>query len=182
MRAVVLTASETLQTQRAAGFLVEGLRGGLPSDAQTACFDCEEADPEELARSDVLVLGTPVHMAGPAASLRRFFERTAPLWLAGTVRGKVGAAFVTAGRGGLGGAEFTLIALHAFLAEHGYLLVTMPRGIPGFAEVGCHWGPIVETGIGQAELSEGSRAGLRSHGEHIAAVARQMATGTAAGA
>lgn len=168
MHALVAYASETSRTRTAAESLIEGLgEGGVP----VRWGDVAELTPEALVEADVLVLGTPVHMGGASASMRAFFERTAPQWLAGRLAGKLGAAFVTAGLGGRGGAELTLISLHAFLAEHGYLLVPMPRGLPGFSEAGCHWGPIVETGLGGGTPSDAARDALRAHGRHIAEAA-----------
>lgn len=168
MHALVAFASETTHTRTAAESLIEGLgEGGVPAQ----WCDVAELAPEAVVEADVLVLGTPVHMAGTSASMRAFFERTAPQWLAGQLSGKLGAAFVTAGLGGRGGAELTLISLHAFLAAHGFLLVPMPRGLPGFSEAGCHWGPIVETGLGAGTIREAAREALRAHGRHIAATA-----------
>ena len=73
------------------------------------------------------------------------FERVAPLWLAGRLRGKVGAAFVSAGEGERGGGELALLALFAWLAENGILLVPMHNREPGFRDAGCHWGPLART-------------------------------------
>ena len=102
--------------------------------------------------------------------MRAFFERVSHLWMQGTLVGKLGAAFVSAGAGARGGAELTLISLLANLAEHGMLLVPMHNRLEGFASAGCHWGPVAWTNprSGKAGPTEDHLTACRAHGRWVA--------------
>ena len=118
-------------------------------------------------------------MGGIETSMRQFFERTASLWLGGRLTGKMGAALVSAGLGGRGGGELALLALHSFLAEHGSILVSMPRGLSGFNVAGSQWGPIAETGtlLGPEDASDDRLAAAHAHGGHVARCTRRWLRG-----
>ncbi len=130
--------------------------------ADPELVEAERATPEQLAAAPGIAIGSAVHMGGVSAEMRAFFERCAPLWLSGGAAGKLGAAFVCAGLGGRGGGELALLSIHSFLAEQGCVLLPMRRGTPGFAQVGCHWGPIAEN------TDEHAMAGLTEHGRGFA--------------
>lgn len=136
---LVVISSETGRTRTLAEAFCAGARD---AGASVESIDAANAQPAQLEAAAGLVIGSAVHMAGVASSMRAFFERTAPLWLSGAAAGKLGAGFVCAGLGGRGGGELALVEIHAFLAEQGCLSVPMRRGVPGFAEAGSHWGPI----------------------------------------
>ena len=111
--------------------------------------------------------------------MRAFFERIAPLWMQGKLVGRVGAAFATAGSGGRGGGELALISLWAHLAEHGILTVPMHNRMPGYAEAGCHWGPLAWTNPrgGSAGPTAQHLEAARGHGAHVAGAAARWAAG-----
>ena len=144
--------------------------GARDAGAAADVLRADAASDADLLRADAVILGSGVHMGGIESSMRVFFERSAPLWLRGSLVGKVGAAFVTAGAGGRGGAELALLSLLANLAEHGMLLVTMPNRIEGFAAAGCHWGPVAWTNPrdGKAGPTEAHLVAARAHGRHVA--------------
>lgn len=171
-------ASSTGRTLRLAEALVEGAR---EAGADVLLRRAEEAAPEDLRAADAIVLGSGVHMAGIEASMRSFFERAAPLWLEGGLIGKLGAAFVSAGMGGRGGAELTLLSLLANLGEHGCLLVTMPNRLPGFREGGSHWGPVAWSNPRQGVAGPTAEhlEAARSHGRHVAECAARWLRGKA---
>jgi len=138
----IVTASQHGRTQRMAEAFEEGARA---SGAEVLSVEAADAGPDAIEHADAIVLASGVHMGGVEASMREFLERTAPLWLGGRLSGRLGAAMVSAGAGGQGGAELALISLHAALAEHGLLLVTMPSRTDGFSQGGSHWGPMAWT-------------------------------------
>ncbi len=175
-RILVVVASETGRTWRMAEALVAG---AVELAAEAQPVRAAEVTDAQLFAADAIVLGTGVHMAGVESPMRVFFERTAPLWLQGSLTGRLGAAFVTAGSGARGGAELTLISLHAFLAEHGLLLVPMHNRLAGYAQAGSHWGPIAWTTPrgGRAGPTEEHLTAARAHGRWIAECATRWLRG-----
>jgi NAD(P)H dehydrogenase (quinone) len=178
MRILVVVASGTGRTRRMAEELAAGAREG---GAEVTLRAAEDAEDAHLLEADAVVLGSGVHMAGMEASMRAFFERTSPLWLQGRLRGKLGAAFTSAGLGGRGGAELTLISLLACLAEHGMLLVTMHNRLEGFLEGGCHWGPLAWSNPrgGEAGPTADHLRAARAHGRHVAECTARWLAGKA---
>jgi len=167
MRVLIVVASGTGRTARMADALAEGARG---AEADVLVRKAEEAETADLEAADALVLGCGVHMGGVPSAMSGFFERTAPLWMQGRLQGKLGAAFVSAGAGGRGGAELTLVALHSFMAEQGLLLVPMHNRSEGFGTAGCHWGPIAWTSprAGEAGPTAAHLDACRAHGQNVA--------------
>jgi len=178
VKVLVVVASATGRTRRMAEVFVEGARS---AGAEVALRSADEAKPEEVVAADALVLGSGVHMAGVESSMRGFLERIAPLWLQGTLVGKVGAAFASAGEGGRGGGELALISLVANLAEHGMLIVPMHNRMKGFRAAGCHWGPLAATNpVGGAPgPNDAQLEAARSHGGFVAECAARWAAGSA---
>jgi NAD(P)H dehydrogenase (quinone) len=181
VRVQVVVASATGRTRRMAEAFAAGAR---EAGAEVALGSAEEVDDEALLAADAIALGSGVHMGGIAASMRRFFERTAPLWLQGRLVGKLGAAFASAGEGGRGGGELALLSLLAYLAENGLLLVPMHNRLEGFRAAGCHWGPLARTNPqgGEPGPSQAQLLAARAHGRHLAeCTARWLAGGREAG-
>ncbi len=153
--------------------------GAGEAGAQVVLRDASEVGEAEVLEADAIVVGSGVHMGGIEAPMRGFLERTSPLWLQGRLIGKLGAAFVSAGAGGRGGAELALVSLLAALAEHGMLLVSMPNRLEGFAAAGCHWGPIAWTSprAGEAGPTPAHLEAARAHGRHVAECASHWLRG-----
>ena len=177
-RLLVVVASDTGRTRKLADALAEGAaqRGAL-----VEVVPCAEVEEAQLLAADALVLGSGVHMGGMESSMRAFFERFAPLWMQGRLIGKLGAAFVTAGNGGRGGGELTLISLHAFMAEHGLLLVPMHNRLDRYLAAGSHWGPLAWTNPRGQTVgpTEDHLAAARAHGGWIVECADRWARGAA---
>ncbi|MDH3686017.1 MAG: hypothetical protein OEP95_07315 [Myxococcales bacterium] len=167
MKIVVVVASDSGRTRRMAEEFAAGAR---ESGAEVSMRPAADARPGHLEAADTIVLGSGVHMAGIESSMRVFFERTSPLWMQGKLTGRLGAAFVSGGAGGRGGAELALISLWAFLAEHGVVLVPMHNRLEGYSEGGCHWGPLAWTSPRNSEAgpTAGHLRAARAHGGHVA--------------
>jgi NAD(P)H dehydrogenase (quinone) len=167
VKILVVFASETGRTQRVAEAVAEGAREG---GAEVELVAAAGATDDALLSADAIALGSAVHMGSLASSMAAFFERSVPLWVQGRLHGKLGAAFVTASKGGRGGGELALMALLAFLAEHGLLLVTLPNRLEGFREAGCHWGTLVETHPpeGSPGPTETQLGAARAQGRYLA--------------
>ena len=167
MKIAVVVSSATGRTRRMAEAFVEGCeqQGG-----RAVLLDAEVADGADCEDADALVLGCGVHMAGVPSPMRGFLERLAPQWMSGALAGRLGAAFVTSGAGARGGGELVLIELHAALAQHGLLLVSMPSRTKGFSHGGSHWGPVAWTNPrgGEAGPTAGHLEAARGHGRHVA--------------
>lgn len=181
MRILIVVASARGRTARMAEAVVQGVEdaGGV-AELRSA----DEANDADLLGADAVIVGSGVHMGGIESSMRAFFERGAPLWIRGALIGKVGAAFVTAGMGGRGGAELALLSLLANLAEHGMVLATMPNNLEGFRDAGCHWGPIAWTRPrdGQAGPTDAHLVAARAHGRHVAECTERWLAGASRGA
>jgi NAD(P)H dehydrogenase (quinone) len=167
VKVLLVVASETGRTRRMAEAAADGAR---EAGAQVELCAAAGATDEQLLAADAVMLCSGVHMAGIESAMRAFLERTAPLWMAGRLRGKLGAALVTAGAGGRGGGELALISLLASLAQHGMLLVGMPNRLDEFGSAGCHWGPIAWTNPRAREAGPTAKhlAAARAHGRHVA--------------
>lgn len=176
MKLLLVVASATGRTRRMADALAEGAR---EAGAEVSLKSADDAGGEDLLAADAIVLGSGVHMAGMESAMRAFFERTSPLWLQGKLVGKLGAAFASAGEGGRGGGELTLVSLLAFLAENGLLLVPMHNRMPGFRAAGCHWGPLAYTNPvdGVPGPTDEQLAAARAHGRHVAGCAARWLRG-----
>jgi NAD(P)H dehydrogenase (quinone) len=169
-------ASRTGRTRRMAEALAEGAR---EAGAQVVLREAGEALSQDLLDADAVVVGSGVHMGGPEAPLRAFLGDTSPLWLAGKLRGKLGAAFVSSGDGARGGAELALLSLLTTLAEHGMLLVPMHNRLEGFEAGGMHWGPVARTNPkgGEPGPTHEQLVAARSHGRWVAECAARWLRG-----
>jgi NAD(P)H dehydrogenase (quinone) len=156
--------------------------GARAAGAQVEVGSADDVDEDALLAADAIALGSGVHMAGIASSMRRFFERTAPLWLQGRLTGKVGAVFASAGEGGRGGGELALLSLLAYLAENGLLLVPMHNRMEGFRAAGCHWGPLARTNPqgGEPGPTDAQLAACRAHGRHVTECTQRWLAGASA--
>jgi len=176
VKLLVVVASSTGRTRRMADALADGAR---EAGAQVTVKSADDATGDDLVAADAIVLGSGVHMAGIASSMRVFFERTAPLWLQGRLVGKIGAAFASAGEGGRGGGELALLSLLAYLAENGLLLVPMHNRMQGFRHAGCHWGALASTNPvdGVPGPTDAQLEAARAHGAHVAECAARWLRG-----
>lgn len=167
MKIAIVVASATGRTRRLAEAFAEGV---AEAGGDALLLDANEALAEHLLDADALVLGCGVHMSGVPSAMRGFLERLAPQWMSGEFEGRLGAAFVSAGAGARGGGELALIELHAALAQHGLLLVSMPNRTKGFSSGGSHWGPVAWTNPrgGEAGPTAGHLEAARDHGRRVA--------------
>jgi NAD(P)H dehydrogenase (quinone) len=179
MKLLVVVASATGRTRRMAEEVAAGAAEG---GAEVLLREAGDVRDVHLLEADAVILGSGVHMGGVETSMRELFERTAPLWIQGRLRGKLGAAFASAGLGGRGGAELALVSMLSFLAEHGLLLVSMHNREDGFREGGCHWGPVAWTTLrgGEPGPTADHLRAARAHGRHVAECTGRWLRGGAA--
>ncbi len=167
MRVLVVFASRTGRTERMAEAVAEGAREAGADVTVRAAADSRD---EDWLAADAVVVGSGIHMGNMESELRECLARTSTLWMAGKLRGKLGAAFTSSGDGARGGAELTLLAMLATLAEHGMLLVPMHNRLEGFRQGGHHWGPVAWTNPreGVAGPTPEHLAAARAHGRWVA--------------
>jgi NAD(P)H dehydrogenase (quinone) len=175
-RVLVVFASRTGRTRRMAEAVAEGAR---TAGASVVVREADAASHDDLRACDAVVVGSGVHMGGPAAPLRGFLGDTAPLWMKEELRGKLGAAFCSAGDGARGGAELALLSMLSTLAEHGMLIVTLPPRAEGFHDGGMHWGAVAQTQPrgGEPGPTEAQLVAARAQGRWVAECAARWQRG-----
>lgn len=162
-----------------------------PEIAQASRFKLEQPAPlavaEELERYDAIIFGTPTRFGNMAAQMRNFLDQTGPCWGRGGLVGKIGSVFCsTASQHG--GQETTITSFHTTLLHHGMIIVGLPytfKDLCTMREItgGTPYGASCVTGAG-AELRMPTGLELdmcRFQGEHVAAIARSLVRGRAAG-
>ncbi len=138
--------------------------------------------PEDLANTDGVILGSPVHMGSMDWQMKKVIDGPfAMMWIQNGLVGRVGAVFASgSGIGKVGaGAEGAMLAMLANLAELGMIIVPFPQSAPGYHTNGLHWGPSAITG----ETDDGRPRGVpdaqlqaaRSHGTNVARVTAELA-------
>jgi NAD(P)H dehydrogenase (quinone) len=79
----------------------------------------------DLEQCAGLALGSPTRFGNMAASMKYFWDGTAPQWLAGALAGKPACVFTSTGSLH-GGQESTLLSMMLPLMHHGMLLMGLP--------------------------------------------------------
>jgi len=85
---------------------------------------------EDLKEADGIVFGTPTRYGNMIAQMKRLFDSTAELWLAGIFEGKPAGVF-TATASTHGGQETTCYTMMAPLLHLGMIIVGVPYSTPG---------------------------------------------------
>lgn len=110
---------------RATVGLAEALAGGVArAGAVPRLRAIGTVEPGELELADALALGTP-NWTGVTGMLKTWLDAQGELWERQVLRGKVGAAFVTA-YAPAAGLEFTLWSLLHWMLANGMVVVGLP--------------------------------------------------------
>lgn len=112
----VVTIRKIPETMSEASLAALGARDDDPT---------EVAKPEDLARFDAIIFGTPTRFGNMSGQMRTFLDQTGGLWMAGALIGKLGSVF-TSSATQHGGQESTLLSFHTTLLHHGMLIVGLP--------------------------------------------------------
>jgi len=91
----VIYHSRSGHTEKLAQAIAEHL-GKLPLAVKVSPWD--EAEPQELPRHDVIILGSPTYFGNMSAELKGFVDRSISVYR--QLNGKRGAVFTTAGSAG----------------------------------------------------------------------------------
>lgn len=138
------------------------------------------ATPEQLAKADAIIFGTPTRFGNMCAQMRNFLDQTGALWMSGGLVGKIGSVF-TSTASQHGGQETTITSFHTTLLHHGMVIVGVPyaeQRLLAMDEIsgGSPYGASTITGgDGSRQPSEKELAIARFQGRHVAEIARKLA-------
>jgi NAD(P)H dehydrogenase (quinone) len=147
--------------------------------ARAAFAHIPVAKPEQLAEADAIIFGTPTRFGNMCAQMRNFLDQTGPLWMKGSLIGKVGSVF-TSTASQHGGQETTITSFHSTLLHHGMIIVGVPyseQRLVNMSEItgGTPYGAsTLAGGDGSRQPSENELAIARFQGRHVARIARKL--------
>jgi NAD(P)H dehydrogenase (quinone) len=136
---------------------------------------------EELPDYDAIIFGTPTRFGNMCSQMRNFLDQTGKHWMTGALIGKVGSVF-TATASQHGGQETTITSFHSTLLHHGMVIVGVPYSCQGLVQMGEITGgtpygaSTITRGDGSRQPSENELAIARFQGEHVAKIARKIAS------
>lgn len=136
----------------------------------------------ELGEADAVIFGTPTRFGNMCGQMRQFLDSTGQLWMKGALVGKAGSV-ITSSNTQHGGQEATILSFHITLLHQGMVIVGLPYTFEGqmnSSEIsGCSpYGASTIAGAdGSRSPTENELAGARFQGEHVAGIARKLASG-----
>ena len=153
----------------------EVFRGARGKEDQAARI----ATPNELANYDAIVFGAPTRFGSVSSQMRTFIDQTGPLWMQGSLIGKVGSVF-TASATQHGGQESTILTFLPTLLHHGMVIVGLPyaeKRQMGLDEIkgGSPYGAAtIAGGQGERMPSEQELGMAQFQGRHVAEIATRL--------
>jgi NAD(P)H dehydrogenase (quinone) len=133
---------------------------------------------DDLKEADGIIFGTPTRYGNMTAQMKRLFDSTVKLWLAGAFEGKPAGVF-TSTASTHGGQETTCYTMMAPLLHLGMIIVGVPYSTPGLlhyeARGGSPYGASTIAG-GQNELQPAPEdlAIAQALGRRVAEVTRKL--------
>ncbi|MEG6510219.1 NAD(P)H:quinone oxidoreductase [Methyloligella sp. 2.7D] len=137
------------------------------------------ASPDELAEYDGIVFGTPTRFGNMSSQMRHFLDQTGPLWVEGSLIGKVGSVFTSTGTGG--GNETTITSFHTTLLHHGMVIAGLPYSAPDLADIsevkgGSPYGAGTIAGPDGSRMPSQKELNLASfQGHHVGKITKKLA-------
>jgi NAD(P)H dehydrogenase (quinone) len=145
-----------------------------PDIPDTGAPYVEAIDLEQCAG---LALGSPTRFGNMAASMKYFWDGTAPQWLSGALAGKPACVFTSTGSMH-GGQESTLLSMMLPLMHHGMLLLGLPyteAALMSTASGGSPYGASHWAGINNSQpFTDESRALAVALGRRLAQTAVKL--------
>ena len=137
----------------------------------------EEADLDDLERADAVLIGSSNRFGNMAAELKALLDRAGPLWVRGSLIGRVGGVFTTNSTAH-SGKESTLLTMIVPLLHFGMIVVGVPPNVPETAVAGSYYGACATSGpAADQPPTRDALAVARAHGAHVAEVAAQLMRG-----
>lgn len=178
---LVVWTTETNATRQMAEAVVAGVESVDGANCRNVLLERgDEVGPEEVARYDALIVGTPVRHRNMHHLVKMFIEAALESsWLTDETVGMVGGSFsVGGGHGDAGaGAEMCQLGILASMAASGLVVVPLPKCTPGFDHAGLHWGPVGRSGgpkMAPYWLTDAMVEAAHHHGANIARVAQTL--------
>jgi NAD(P)H dehydrogenase (quinone) len=151
--------------------------------ARKAHFKVDQAAPvakiEDLANYDAIVIGAGTRFGRLSSQMANFLDQAGPLWMRGTLHGKVGGAFTSTATQH-GGQETTLFTIITNLLHFGMVIVGLDYGHAGqmtLDEVtgGSPYGATtIAGGDGSRQPTANELTGARYQGRKTAEVANKL--------
>lgn len=136
--------------------------------------------PDELAKADAVIFGTPTRFGNMAGQMRQFLDATGGIWSRRALAGKVGSVFTSSGTQH-GGQESTILTMHVTLLHHGMIIAGLPYTFSGQTTMdelsGCspYGASTIAGGSGERFPSANELAGARYQGRYVARIAQHLA-------
>lgn len=134
---------------------------------------------EDLKTADGIIFGTPTRFGNMCAQMRTFMDSTGPLWIKGSMIGKVGSVFTSTATQ-LGGQESTILSFHTTLLHHGMIIVGLPYSFQAQMRLdevsGCspYGSSTIAGGQGERMPSETELSAARFQGKHVAEITKKL--------
>lgn len=131
----------------------------------------------DLIDADAIILGSPTRYGNMSAELKLFLDLGGPLWVQGTLIGKIGAVFCTNSTAH-GGKESTLLSMMLPLLHHGMIIVGVPPNIMQISAAGSYYGATATCGTtGEGPPTREDILIAEALGQRVAEVAQQLFRG-----
>lgn len=137
------------------------------------------AMPNELANYDAILFGAPTRFGNVSSQMRTFIDQTGPLWMLGSLVGKVGSVF-TASATQHGGQESTILTFLPTLLHHGMLITGLPyaekrqMGLDEIKGGSPYDAATIAGGQGERMPSEQELGMAQFQGRHVAEIATKL--------
>ena len=154
-RVLVIYHTRTGNTEAMAEAVAEGAR---EAGAEVVVKKVQDTTMDDLLAADAVAVGSPTYYGTMAAEVKQLLDESVEIH--GSLEGKAGAAFSSAGGVG-GGQQTTVVDILAALLIHGMVVQGDPRG--------DHYGPVA---VGAPD--ERARRECRRCGERLAALAERL--------
>ena len=147
--------------------------------ARAAFAQVPIAKVEQLPEAHAIIFGTPTRFGNMTAQMRNFLDQTGPLWMKGSLIGKVGSVF-TSTASQHGGQETTITSFHTTLLHQGMIIVGVPYAEVGLLNMdeitgGSPYGASTVTrGDGSRMPSENELKIARYQGKHVTEITAKL--------
>lgn len=153
MKAAIVFDSRTHTTERAAGFIAEGLDS--VGDIEARCFNIDEADMDYINSSQLVIFGSPTYMASVTARMKIWLEKNAGRL---DLAAKLGGAYATE-QYIHGGAENAIKELLTYM---------MVKGMMTYSGGGACGRPVIHLGpVGMSQDIESFRELFVTYGKRM---------------